>query len=180
MLAGLGTPQDQPKKSWIKWPGRGKSGFPWLGCCPWDPIPDKQGLLFNWIVDWALNINIFPNKIIVFISKEFSFRSPNITLKGTSLKQMLSVFNQFWILVPKPAMYGQLKNKCLWSSSSPLQNYWWLSYFENIKLLFSCNNFVKYLQLKNSGITINWCFINYSKTLLPGYQYIDCVFQIGI
>lgn len=49
-------------------------------------------LLFNWILDWALNIDIF---FLFIIWGHFSYRSPNM-YKRISLKQMLSVFNQLW------------------------------------------------------------------------------------
>ena len=46
-----------PRKSWWKWPGRGKSGPPCLGCCLRDPTP---GQVVDNDVDgkpWAVSMN---------------------------------------------------------------------------------------------------------------------------
>ena len=37
----LGWPGNASRKSWWKWPGRGKSGPPCLGCCPRNPTPGQ-------------------------------------------------------------------------------------------------------------------------------------------
>ena len=36
-------------KSWKKWLGRGKSGPPFLSCCPRDPTPDKRRKMDGWM-----------------------------------------------------------------------------------------------------------------------------------
>ena len=41
-LGWPGNASESPRKSWMKWLGRRKSGLPCSGCCPSDPTKDKR------------------------------------------------------------------------------------------------------------------------------------------
>ncbi|XP_061895857.1 uncharacterized protein LOC133645081 isoform X3 [Entelurus aequoreus] len=55
-----GNTSGSPGKSWTKWLGRGKSGFPCLGCCPRDPKSDKRKKMDGWTNLASLFSNCWP------------------------------------------------------------------------------------------------------------------------
>ena len=89
-LGWPGNALGSPRKSWMKWLGKGKSGLPCLGCCPHDPTPDKRQKMDGWI-DYYFKVNGECNRGVHWHCPHDSIKIHQVTIRFNSILRCIAM-----------------------------------------------------------------------------------------